>query len=121
MQVLQQLSGIRPQSPPKFLAQQGGISGGGFQPFVTGFNPVLGGNGTVGYQPVITTLLDGISLGVTAIVSADRRYVRLAVAPSFTTITGVDVFSFVGGLPQGGAGGTGGGQGAGGAGGGRVP
>jgi hypothetical protein len=122
MQVLQQLAGIRPQSPPRILAQQGGVGGGGFQPFVTGFNPVLGGGGTVGFQPVITTLLDGISLGVAAVVSADRRYVRLAVAPSFTTITGVDVFSFVGGLPQGGTGGAGGtGGGNQGAGGGRVP
>lgn len=123
MQVLQQLAGIRPKTPPHILAQQG-VGAGGFQPFVTGVNPVVGAGGTVGFQPVITTLLDGISMSVTAVVSADRRYVRLAVSPSFTTITGVDVFSFVGGAPQGGTGGTGGtgggNQGAGGAGG-RIP
>lgn len=102
MQVLQQLSGVRLQSPPRILAQQGGVGAGGLQPFVTGVQPVVGAGGVVAYQPIVQTFLDGISMSVSAVVSADRRYVRMAVSPMFSTINGVDVFSFVGGPPQGG-------------------
>ena len=107
MKVLQQLSGMLPHNPPRVLAQQGAAGQGGSRPFVTGLQPVVGGGGAVGYQPIIQTLLDGVTLTATAIVSADRRYVRLAVSPTFTTITGVDVFTFVGGGSN-----TGGGTGA---------
>jgi hypothetical protein len=105
MQVLQQLNGIRPVNPPRVLAQQGGIGQAGTQSFVTGVQPVVGSGGAVGYQPIIQTLLDGVTLTASAVVSADRRYVRLAVSPTFTTITGVDVFTFVGGGSSAGAGG----------------
>ena len=71
----------------------------------------------VGFQPVVTTLSEGVTLSVMAIVSADRRYVRINAFPNFTTITDVFTFSFVGGSGGGGGGGPAGGGGAGGTGG----
>ncbi|QDT38036.1 hypothetical protein [Stratiformator vulcanicus] len=53
----------------------------------------------VGYTPITTTLSQGATLQTQAIVSADRRYVRITAAPAFTQITGVDTFSFVSGGP----------------------
>lgn len=72
--------------------------------------------GAIGFQPGITPVPDGVYLGVTPVVSADRRYVRLGVTPQFTTLRGVDTFSFPGGIVSGG--GFGGGFGGGGFGGG---
>ena len=43
-------------------------------------------NGAVGYQPVIQTLPEGTNMSVTAVVSADRRYVRITPSPLFSTI-----------------------------------
>lgn len=50
------------------------------------------GSNAVGYQPVIQTISEGVSLGVRAVISGDRRYVRLSVSPQFTNVT--DVFTF---------------------------
>jgi hypothetical protein len=75
--------------------------------------PAAGGFGAVGYQPVISILSEGVALSALAVVSGDRRYVRLSLAPVFSTITGVNTFSFI----QSGGGATGGTSGAGGAGG----
>lgn len=74
-----------------------------------------GAGAGVGYQPVIQVLPDGISNNVLAIVSADRRYVRLSMTPTFSSITDVFTFSFLntGGNPSGG-GRTGGATGGGG-------
>jgi general secretion pathway protein D len=47
---------------------------------------------------------NGIFLTVTAVISADRRFVRLTVLPNFSTVTDVFTFSF---LSSGGAGGGG--------------
>lgn len=66
-----------------------------------------GGGPGVGYRPNITILNDGISLTAQAVVSADRRYVRLSMSPSFQSIIGVVQFSPVN---NGNAGGFGGGQ-----------
>jgi len=75
--------------------------------------------GGAGYQPVITILPDGISNTALAVVSADRRYVRLSMTPLFSTIRDVFTYSFLsGGGGQGGAGG--GGTGGGGTGGGGA-
>jgi hypothetical protein len=83
--------------------------------------------GAVGYMPVITTLPSGASMMATAIVSADRRYVRISPAPFFTQIGEIYTFNFVtgaqgtnggGGAGGGGFGGGGGGGGFGGGGGG---
>lgn len=65
-------------------------------PFVTGTNVVNSG-GVVAYQPVIQIIPEGRQLFAQAQVSADRRYVRLAVMPVFSTITNVFTFTFVGG------------------------
>lgn len=53
--------------------------------------------GAVVYQPVVQVIPDGVSLTAQPVVSADRRYVRLGVAPLFSNITDVFTFSFVNG------------------------
>ncbi|MBX3438793.1 MAG: hypothetical protein KF861_14965 [Planctomycetaceae bacterium] len=55
------------------------------------------GAGAVGYQPVITNVNEGSFLTVNPVVSADRRYVRIAVNPVFTNLTDVFQFSFING------------------------
>jgi hypothetical protein len=82
---------------------------------------LLGGGGAVGFQPIILVLPEGTMMSVFGVVSADRRYVRVAVAPIFSTIGDVTTFTFAGqadpvdpnGNGGGGAGGGGGGGGAG--------
>jgi hypothetical protein len=56
----------------------------------------LGIGGAVGYQPIIQILPSGRTLGVTGVVSADRRYVRISSAPFFSTIGDVTTFTFAG-------------------------
>jgi hypothetical protein len=70
----------------------------------------------IGFQPGISSIPDGVALNATPVVSADRRYVRIGLAPQFQTLRGVNSFSFPGGAVSGG--GSGGGFGGGGAGGG---
>ena len=67
-------------------------------------------SGAVGYQPIITTLPEGTNMFAQAVVSADRRYVRITTTPLFSGVGQVTQFNFSGG----GAGGTGGGGGGGG-------
>lgn len=69
----------------------------------------------IGFQPIITPVPSGASLTVTPVVSADRRYVRLGLTPVFTSLRGVDTFSFGAGAVAGGGGfgGFGGGGGGG--------
>jgi hypothetical protein len=55
------------------------------------------GFGAIGFQSVIQTIPEGASLSAAAVVSADRRYVRIGVVPLFSTITDVFTFSFIGG------------------------
>jgi hypothetical protein len=57
-----------------------------------------GPGGEVGFQPVVTVLGDGVSLLGRAVVSGDRRYVRIDVGPTFQEL--VDVFTFT--MPAGG-------------------
>jgi hypothetical protein len=59
-----------------------------------GANPLQGGP-AVGYQPVISVLSEGVTTSAMAVVSGDRRYVRLSMAPFFSTITDITSFSFV--------------------------
>lgn len=80
------------------------------RPFVISLIPVVSAF-SVGFQPVITVVPEGVQMTVQAVVSADRRYVRLSVFPLFTTITDVFTFSFISGVTGGGAGGFGGGIG----------
>ncbi len=74
----------------------------------TGF---LGGRrGGVGFQPQITTLSEGATLSALAIISADRRYVRISPQPFFSQIGDVTTFNFVtGSTGTSGSGSTGGG------------
>ena len=95
-----------------FNGQIGTVQSSVARPFVTSLIPVASAF-AVAYQPVISTIQDGVVLSVRAVVSADRRYVRLQVQPFFTNVTDVFTFSFASG---GAAGGQGGGGGAGGGG-----
>ena len=75
------------------------------------------GQGSVAFQPTISTFPDGATLNATAVVSADRRYVRLGVQPTFTGLLGFDSFSIPAAVTGGGINGGFGGGGGGGAGG----
>jgi hypothetical protein len=57
---------------------------------------LFGGRGAVGFQPIIQVLPEGTMMSVFGVVSADRRYVRVAVAPIFSTIGDVTTFTFAG-------------------------
>ena len=59
----------------------GGIGQGGIQ------------SGAIGFQPVITTIPDGVGLSAMAVVTGDRRYVKMSLAPFFQTIINVDQFT----------------------------
>jgi len=57
----------------------------------------------IGFTPVVTTLSEGATLSAMAVISGDRRYVRITATPVFSTLTDVFTFSFVnnGGNPTG--------------------
>ena len=77
--------------------------------------PIL--RGAVGYQPVIITLPSGTLMSANAVVSADRRYVRITSVPFFSRVDQVQTFNFTGGgggTTTGGSGGGGGFSGGGG-------
>jgi hypothetical protein len=59
--------------------------------------------GAVGYTPVIDIVSEGVTSSAMAIVSADRRFVRLNMSPQFSALADVFTFSFVnsGGNPTG--------------------
>jgi hypothetical protein len=59
------------------------------------------GGRPMGFRPVITTLPQGTQLmpGTYAVVSADRRYVRITPQPMFSFIGEVNTFDFGGGDP----------------------
>ncbi len=102
-----------------FNGQQATISDSVARPFVVSVIPTVG-FGTAGFQPIIQTIPSGITLTVTAVISADRRFVRLNLIPFFSEVTDVFTFSFQGGAGnagQQGQAGQGGGLGGGGQGG----
>jgi type II secretory pathway component GspD/PulD (secretin) len=79
------------------------------RPFVTSVTPTVGVF-AVGFTPQITPIEEGVTMTVAAVVSADRRFVRLSVLPIFREITDIFTFTF---LSQGGTtGATGMGPGA---------
>ena len=103
------------------LGQQ--IGGGGSGSMADGGNGGGGGNnngnggwpfirqGAVGYQPVIVVLPEGASMSTQAVISADRRYVRITIPPMgllFSQIAEVNVFNTTTGESGAGRGGTGG-------------
>ncbi|RMG37744.1 MAG: hypothetical protein D6725_08460 [Planctomycetota bacterium] len=56
----------------------------------------VAGAGAVGYMPIVSVLSEGVSSSALAIVSGDRRFVRVSVSPIFSTITDVFHFTFQG-------------------------
>ncbi len=78
-----------------FNGQQATVSDTSQRPFVTSVIPVVG-DFAAAQQPVIVVLSEGTSLTVQAVVSNDRRFVRLTVVPFFSQIGKVDEFTFTG-------------------------
>src|SRR5207248_3901646 len=72
-----------------FAASLAGSGFGGFGPF--GFFRT----GAVGYRPIIPNFPTGANFNTTAVISADRRYVRVSPSPFFSQITEVNTFNFV--------------------------
>ncbi|MEP1647169.1 MAG: hypothetical protein ABJK10_23500, partial [Rhodopirellula bahusiensis] len=93
--------------PSLIPGANGGPFGTGGLNGVNGFNP----QGGVGYRPEITTLPEGASMSTLAIISADRRYVRISPAPQFSQIGEITTFNFVSGDTEDGGQGAGGGIG----------
>lgn len=62
---------------------------------LTGILPIPVAGGAVGFRPVITTLPEGANLAATAVISADRRYVRITSLPLFSKIGKVLAFNII--------------------------
>jgi general secretion pathway protein D len=78
-----------------FNGQTAFVSDTAQSPFVISVIPVVG-DFAAAQQPVIVVLSEGTSMSVQAVVSPDRRYVRLTVVPFFSQIGDVDTFTFEG-------------------------
>ena len=63
------------------------------RPSPNAFNPNL-----VGYQPQITVLPIGMTMKANAVISADRRYVRITALPFFSTVKGVVQYNMQSGV-----------------------
>ncbi len=99
---------VRPVAAQQGGAGRGAAPGAGFR------LPAGSFTAGVGFTPVIGFINEGVSLTANAVISADRRFVRISVAPFFNTLRDIQTFSFQGGgtAPQGaGAGSQGGGTG----------
>jgi tetratricopeptide (TPR) repeat protein len=82
-QSLESNSPTKPSGQSNVLAQFGNAGAAG---------PVGGLANAVGFTPLVTMVNEGVQMSAMAVVSGDRRYVRINAAPIFSTIT--DVFSF---------------------------
>ena len=80
-----------------FNGQTASVQDQAQRPFVTSVIPVVG-DFAAAQQPVITVLAEGTSLNVRAVVSQDRRFVRLDLVPFFSEIQDVDTFTFDGAI-----------------------
>ena len=78
-----------------FNGQYASISDQSTTPFVMSVIPVVG-DFAAAQQPVIVVLAEGTHLTVQAVVSSDRRFVRLTVIPYFSQINEVNTFQFTG-------------------------
>ena len=76
------------------------------QYYIASLTPIVG-PGAIAFNPTPAPLNDGVTLSVTPVVSADRRYVRLSLAPNFQTINGLQSFPVAGAVGGGGLGGQG--------------
>ena len=100
-------------SQSSLASQAYAASRGGNEEFLNRFRR----RAAVGYRPEITVIPEGAFSSMTAVVSADRRYVRVSPQPFFSQIQQVFTFNFVSGEEGGGGlGGLGGGGGGGGGG-----
>ena len=123
------------QASPSSSSGRSGSAGSAYQRLLSqypGGANGLGGNGqngpfigrgVVGYRPVITFIPQGTQMFASAVISGDRKYVRITPSPIFTDIIAVDTFNTFTGqtnLGGGGGGGAGGGAGGGGFGGGGA-
>jgi general secretion pathway protein D len=78
-----------------FNGQQAFVSDTSQSPFVISVIPVVG-DFAAAQQPVIVVLNEGTAMTVQAVVSPDRRFVRLTVVPYFSRIGEVNTFQFTG-------------------------
>jgi len=78
-----------------FNGQQAIVVDAAFVPFVISVIPVVG-EFAAAQQPVIVVLSEGTTMTVQAVVSDDRRYVRLTIVPFFSQIGEVKTFTFEG-------------------------
>jgi general secretion pathway protein D len=78
-----------------FNGQQAFVADATQRPFVVGVIPVVG-EFAAAQQPVIVVLNEGTMMTIQAVVSDDRRYVRMTIVPFFTQIGQVDTFTFEG-------------------------
>ncbi|MBN2476163.1 MAG: general secretion pathway protein GspD [Pirellulales bacterium] len=78
-----------------FNGQQAYVSDTSQSPFVVSVIPVVG-DFAAAQQPVIVILSEGTFMTVQAVVSNDRRFVRLTVVPFFSKIGEVNTFQFTG-------------------------
>ena len=78
-----------------FNGQQAYVSDTSQSPFVISVIPVVG-DFAAAQQPVIVVLSEGTFMTVQAVVSNDKRFVRLTVVPFFSKITDVNTFQFTG-------------------------
>jgi len=78
-----------------FNGQQAYVSDTSQSPFVISVIPVVG-DFAAAQQPVIVVLSEGTFMTVQAVVSNDRRFVRLTVVPFFSKIGDVRTFTFTG-------------------------
>ena len=91
-------SGRTSSRPPRsrlFNGQQAFVSDTSQTPFVISVIPVVG-DFAAAQQPVIVVLSEGTFMTVQAVVSNDRRYVRLTIVPFFSKIGDVQTFTFQG-------------------------
>jgi hypothetical protein len=80
---------IESGSDPRVLPGRGGFN---FARQAALFNR----GGAVGFQPIIQVLPEGRMMSTVGVVSADRRYVRVAVQPIISSIGEVQTFTFAG-------------------------
>jgi len=78
-----------------FNGQQAFVSDQSQSPFVISVIPVVG-DFAAAQQPVIVVLNEGTHMSVQAVVSSDRRFVRMTIVPFFSQIGDVDTFTFTG-------------------------
>ena len=78
-----------------FNGQQASVNDTSQKPFVTSVTPVVG-DFAAAQAPIIVVLSEGTSLTVQAVVSNDRRFVRLTLVPFFSKIGDVEEFTFEG-------------------------